>query len=370
MSSLTVALDFGGTGIKGFFTLDAFNPELFFLEPEVSVVMRQSLDAYERSKTGSMSPFDEAWIEYKQKFYAVGFLAKQKFQGLLQLQKRKFELAVPKVLAVIGAISVKHNLPNGTLIKLGVVFPWDEYQANIEFKQIIASALLDYKFRGQSKSFVLDAFACLPEGGGVLARGRIASASLKSQKVLVLMLGYRDASLLLTERGAMSRGITAKLGFSLMIQSIKERTSGLERNSLTNAVCKAGKNLNPKAFAFLTDSFDDEYKERELSIIRTAIKDAREEYWMMLSQWLKLEIPRDLDEIILAGGTANFFRAELNTLFKETKINWGEQLEKQLTANYHEIVVAKSLQYRLTDVYGLFFYLCGTIAKHKVLVEN
>ncbi len=81
---------------------------------------------------------------------------------------------------------------------------------------------------------------------------------------------------------------------------------------------------------------------------------------MMLSQWLRLRVPREVDEVIVAGGTANYLRNELNGLFSYTQVNWCETLEKQLHNQFANQIEAKSLHYRLTDVYGLFFYLCGT----------
>ena len=366
MSSLTLAVDFGGSCLKGFFTLDTFKPEVLLMEPEVALVSLQSLEAYEQNKIGNASPENTAWIEYKGKYQAVGFLARKRFHAGLQLQKRKFELATPKVLAMVGAIADKYDLPNGSEIRLAIVFPWGEYQDRALFKQTITDALANYKFRGRDKAFVLDTFICLPEGGGVLTRGRDPGSSLKEQTVAVVMLGYRDASILLVERGEMNSGRTEPLGFAKMIESVKGRTSGLNQYKLASVICKAGKNVNPKALIELTESIDADYQDYEISTIRKAIADARVEYWMMLSQWLKLQVTRDADEIILAGGTANFLRSELNSLFSYTKVNWCEELENQIASNYSAQVIHSSLNYRLTDVCGLFFYLCGNSYKQKV----
>ena len=213
---------------------------------------------------------------------------------------------------------------------------------------------------------MLDTFICLPEGGGVLTRGRAPGASLREQTVAVVMVGYRDVSVLLVERGDMSNGCTEPLGFARLIETVKYQTSGLNQHKLVTAICKAGKGINPKALAELVETTDPAYRDDEIAGIRRAIALAKEEYWMMLSQWLRLRIPRDVDEVILAGGTANYFRAELNALFSYTQTNWCESLEKQLNSNFATQIESKSLSYRLTDVYGLFFYLCGTRSQSKV----
>lgn len=359
MSELTLAVDPGGSFLKGFFTLGTFRPELILMEPEVAVVPFHSLESYEKTKLGSSSAENSAWIEYKDKYVAVGFLARRRFHAGLQLQKRKFELALPKVLAMVGAIADKHDLPNGSKIRLGILFPWREYKDRDLFHQLINEALSSYKFRGQEKSFILDLFICLPEGGGVLSRGRAPGSSLREQNIAVVMLGYRDASILLVERGEMSVGHTEGLGFANLIAAVKNQTSGLDEHKLAAAICKAGKNISPKALDELVASVDLAYKNHELSTIRQAISNAREEYWMMLSQWLKLHIPRSVDEIILAGGTAHFLRSELNQLFSFSQTNWCEHLEQQVLNGFQNQVKSKCLDYRLTDVYGLFFYLFG-----------
>ncbi|MBD2303440.1 ParM/StbA family protein [Nostoc sp. FACHB-190] len=366
MSPLKLAVDPGGSFLKCFYTLESFKPELLLMEPEVATVPLESLQAYEQSKIGHSSPENSAWIEYQNSFQAVGFLARKRFNADLQLQRRKFELALPKVLAMVGAIATKHDLPNNSAIQLGILLPWGEYQDRALFQQLITQALADYKFKGQAKSFKLDAFVCLPEGGGILTRGRAPGSSIRDQTIAVIMLGYRDTSILVIERGEMSKGKTEPLGFSKMIESVMSQTSGLNPHQLTAAICKAGRNINTKALEELA-MVDAAYKEHEITTIKNAITNGRKEYWMMLSNWLKLQVPRDVDEVIMGGGTAHYFRSQLNNLFSTTKVNWCDHLESQITDNFSQ-VAAKSLQYRLTDVYGLFFYLCGSTLKTKVQV--
>lgn len=358
MSLLRLGIDPGGSSLKGFYTLNSFNPELILMEPEVATVPRESLEIYEQSKIGESNPENSAWIEYEQNCFAVGFLARKRFNADLQLQKRKFELALPKVLAIVGAIADKHDLENGSSIHLGILLPWGEYQDRVLFQDLVTKALSRYKFKGRSKAFSLELFLCLPEGGGVLTRGRAPGSILKEQTITVVMLGYRDTSILLIERGEMSKGKTEPLGFSKMVESVKSQTSGLKSEQLTAAICKAGKNSSHKALGELALNVDPIYREHEISRIRNAVANSREEYWMMLSNWLKLQVPRHVDEVIIGGGTAHYFRSQLNNLFSFSNVNWCERLETQINNSFPE-VASKSLHYRLTDVYGLFFFLCS-----------
>ncbi len=369
MDALTIAVDPGGSFLRGFSTLDSFKPETVLMEPEVTLVTKQSIERYERDRVGSAAPENVAWVEYRGEYWAVGQLARKRFSASLQLKKLKFELALPKVLAIVGALAEKYDLPNGAVIRLGILFPCGEYQKRAAFKQLLTEALANFRFRGKECSFVLDIFICLPEGGGVLTRGRAPGSSLKDQIVYVVMIGFRDVSILPVERGDMNNGYTEPRGMSNMIQAIKNGTGVLDTHKLLTAICKAGKGVNPKTLAELVENVAPAYKDGEISLIRQAIIEAREEYWMMLSQWLRLQVPREADEIILAGGTANYFRPELNALFPHSQINWCEELEKQLNNSFATQIAAKSLQYRLTDVYGLFFYLCGTTKQSKGVVH-
>ncbi|MBA3920219.1 MAG: ParM/StbA family protein [Nostocaceae cyanobacterium] len=369
MSSLTLAVDFSASMTKCFFTQEVFQPELILMEPEVVGVSLQSLEAYEQSKIGDTSPENAAWVEHKGKHYAVGYLARHKFSADLQLKKRKFESAIPKVLAMVGAISSKYELSNETKIQLAVLLPWGEYQDRLLFKKVITEALSNYKFRGQAKSFILDSFLCMPEGGGVLIKGREPGASLQGLKIVVVIVGYRDVSLLFMDRGELSTGMTRSLGYYQMLDAIKARTSGLNEHALVKAVCKAGKNINPKALMELVNTVDEDYRANEISQIRTAIAEARVEYWSKLEPWLKLEVGRDVDEVLLTGGTALFLRPELNNLFSYTNVNWCENLERQIISNFQPIVAAKSLSMRLTDIYGLFFYLMGNTSKQRIKTD-
>jgi hypothetical protein len=370
MSLLRLVVDPGGSLLKGFYTLDPFNPELILMEPDVATVPLESLENYERTKMGESNPENSAWIEYQDKCQAVGFLARKRFHADLQLQKRKFELALPKVLAMVGAIADKHDLENGSSIHLGILLPWGEYQDRVLFQELVTTALSKYKFKGCEKAFSLELFVCLPEGGGILTRGRSPGSDLKEQTLAVVMLGYRDTSILLIDRGEMSKGKTDSLGFSKMVESVKSQTSGLDLEQLTAAICKAGKNSSHKALGELALNVDSVYREYEISRIRNAVATSRQEYWMMLSNWLKLQVPRSVDEVIISGGTAHYFQSQLNNLFSFSNLNWCEILETQLMNSFPQ-AASKSLNHRLTDVYGLFFFLCAKgIRQNSYAVGN
>lgn len=366
MTAINLATDSGGSSLRGITAgKGEFNLALFQMEPEVTPVTLESLEHCQQFKIGSTDLSRNAYVEFADQYFAIGHLAKH-FKANLQLEKRKFELALPKVLALIGLISETYQVPNGAAFNLALLLPYSEYSDRDLFKQILTKALADYQFCGVKKSFVLETFICLPEGAGVLFYGREAGTSFQDLNITVSMLGYRDVSLLHINKGELSKGQSQSLGFYNFIKAVCEQTSLTDHEKLIIAICKAGHVVSPKALMPLLHNIGDSYKDYELNRIRRAILETKKQYWLMLSEWLKLQIKSDADEVIVAGGTAQYFRSELNSLLRFTKIQWCEELEKRIRATFPEQVKAHSLQYRLADVYGLFFYLYSRTNKTEL----
>lgn len=372
MVDLTLAVDTGGSLLRGFYTLDSFCPRLILMEPEVSLVPKKSIEVYEDNNFTNPKPENSAWLEYQGKYRAVGWLARNRFSAGLQLKKRKFELALPKVLAMVGAIAHRHKLANGAKIRLGILLPWSEYRDRKTFQPLIAEVLTEFTFRGEKLSFILEDFKCLPEGGGVLTRGREPGSSIADlnpgTKIAVVMVGFRDVSVLILENGDMKGWTEPFSGFIRMVESVKSQASILNTDDeVAAAICKAGEEINSEALADLVETSDPAYRKMKISEIRAAIAVARDEYWMLLSQRLQLQVPHRIDEVILAGGTARYFMPKMNFLFSYSKkVNWCEHLEKQLQDKFKSIIFARSLQYRLTDPYGMFCFLCGTASQSEL----
>jgi hypothetical protein len=367
MTVMTLALDFGSSSLRAIYTGIVFKLHLYLMQSQMCLVTPQSVQDSYQFKIDSSELTRSGWVELGNEFYAFGTLANQNSKANLQLQKPKFELAIPKTLAMVGAISEMHGLPNGTAINLGVVLPYAEFSDRQLFEQILRVALTDFKFCGIQKSFILETFMCLPEGAGVMMQGRQPGTDFQDLDLTVLMLGYRDASLLLVSQGEMLGGETERLGFASLVKSVAHNTSQHEHQKLTTAICKAGTNINPKALLPLLNTVADNYKEYKLAKLKQAILEAKSQYWLTLSEWLKVQITQEVDEIIIAGGTAKYLKPELNSFFApftKTKILWCEELEKRIRATFPAQVKANCLEYRLADVYGLFFYLYARTTKN------
>lgn len=352
---LEIALDFGGSRTKGVFTLKPFNLELITMEPEVVRVARPSIESYMDINVGGASPQDSAWVEYRDEIHAVGFLAKKSFSGNPGLGELKFERALYKVLAVVGAIAQQRKLPQKFTLGLGVLLPWGEYSDRKRFEHLVAEALHDYRFRGQQLSVVLQRFNCNPEGGGLLYLGRNSNFSLSNRNIAVVMIGYRNASALVVQRGNMTSGNTSELGFIRLLEKVQQVTSGIGDAQLSAAIYNAGPRVAEKALKALPRSTGAELRNQEISTIAESIKQLRPGYWSAIESWLQNVIPSDTDEVIISGGTAGYLHRLLSQHFQQFEVNWCDHLEDRILTAFPG--QADSLQYRLTDVYGFFFGL-------------
>jgi hypothetical protein len=371
MTVMTLALDFGASGSRAIYTGLNFKPHLYVMPPQICLVTGESVQAFQDFQLNPNQQTTSGYLQVGKEFYAFGAFAKQHFLNL-QLQKPKLETAIPKALAMIGLITQEQSLANAGAIHLGIVLPYSEYSDRQLFEQVLRDALSDFKFCGIQKSFSLETFCCLPEGAGVLMQGREAGTNFQNLDVAVLMLGYRDTSLLLLNQGEFSRGETERLGFSNLVKSVANNTSKLDQQRLTAAICKAGTNINPKALLPLLNTVSDSYKDYKLHQLQQSISQAKSQYWLNLNQWLKLQIIQEMDEIIIAGGTSRYFKSELQSLLTPLtkKLLWCEELEKRIRATFPAQIKGNHLEYRLADVYGLFFYCYGRTTKTGATTDD
>lgn len=330
------------------------------MEPEVSVVSPKSIQVYEKSKLGRPAPENAAWIEYKEEYRAVGFLAKDYFYADLNLADSKLKLAAWKTLALVSTLAQKKHLTNGSSVRLGVLLPYGEYRDSVLLERFLSQAISNYQFRGEEQYFLLESFIARPEGFGLVSRGRSPGASLTDQVTVIVVVGYRDVSVYVMNRGVIARGMSKDLGFSKFIEGVRGQTAGLKAAALTAAICQAGHKVSPRALAHLARDLDPSLKDVELAQIRDAIAITREQYWLTLSNWLQSYIPAEIDEVIMGGGTAYYYEREFNRFFQGVKTNWCSELEAQLNRTYQTQISQYGLNYRLTDVYGFFNYLVGS----------
>ena len=369
MSDLLVVFDPGSSLTKIFYAVGSSKPECLLMEPEVIQVSKESIEAYENSLVGQPNPEDCAWIAVDGKYLAVGFLARTQFLANRGLDELKYERAIYKVLAAVGAIAEREAMPSGFSLSLGLLLPWGEYQDRERFERLVAQGLANFNFRFQNFSVSLELFDCKPEGGGLfLVRRRQLGEAFNQQDTSVLVIGYRNASCLTVKRGSVIKGDTSDLGFVRLVEKVQQRTSGQKAERLAPAIYKAGAKVQPKALLDLARSSTPALRQEEVAQIAQAVKFARTDYWRALSNWLYNNVPSQLNEVIISGGTAGYLHSQLKEYFSYTAIAWIDELETKIQSAFGSSVGTASLSLRLTDAYGLFLFLSNKAVKVKANV--
>ncbi|MFN6572025.1 ParM/StbA family protein [Dendronalium sp. ChiSLP03b] len=370
---LLLALDPGTSLTKMIYRILSsipYKPELFCMEPELISVTKESIDLYESGKINSPSPENESWIELEQEYYAVGFLAQKHFEARIKLSELKYENAIPKVLAAVGAIALREGLGNNFKLGLALLLPYGEWEDRERLERGLTAALSNFCFRGQQFSICLECFECKPEGGGLmLTRSKKLGADFNLLHIAVLMFGFRDISVVLFERG-LSSGRTENLGLAWMLERIKNRTSGQNLQGLLLAIHQSGSTIKQKYFKSLARSRKAEFQADEITQIMEVSAMIRKEYCNKVADWLKSSVPSNVDLVIIGGGTAEYLSSELKALFSNAQISWAAELEEDVRQAFNLPPQKDALCIRMTDVYGLFRYLQSQVVYPPVLTST
>ncbi len=355
MARIALAFDPSASMSKGMYAISeaALNteqlPKWMVMEPEIVEVTQTEIEAYEQQKMGQTQPENEAWLSLGKQHYAVGYLARSQFNGWERHRELKYELAVYKVLAMVGAIATQYHLTHPCSLDLGLLLPYGEYEDRHRFEKLLRKALKQFSFKGRPHWIELDRFICLPEGGGLIARG--LTKDPKKYNALVLMVGYRNVSYLRQERGQIVEGQTANLGFLQLLEKICQMTSGYTPVQLIEPVFQAGTTVERKILKPLIRSRHPLSQKSELNELVAAVKAAKKTHYNNLITWWESRRLPQVDEMVLSGGTAHYYRSELSEYF--TSSHWADYLERDLQKR----VSAEAYHYRLTDLYGFWFYL-------------
>jgi hypothetical protein len=154
-----------------------------------------------------------------------------------------------------------------------------------------------------------------------------------------------------------NKRVTSNLGFVKLVEAVRDRTSGLALNRLAAAIALAGEQPNLKALQPLLMSVTESGRRDELIELRSAIIECRLEYALSLKSWLREVLPRELDEVVLSGGTAEYLESELKDHFSGVTVNWNASIELS------ESLLSAELGNRLSDAYGMYQYFLNLLSQ-------
>ena len=355
-SAAALVMDFGGSGAKGigFRTESGIGkPFLICLNPEVEPVTKASIDAYMSGTLGATEPENRCWIAIGKQYYAVGALARERFHAEVDLHPLKWEDAIRKTLAAVWVLSERLGLGNEFDISIAALLPPGEYKNDrerfhLKLKETLALFLTP---SGQFKVNLVF-FDCKPEGAGIyFYRRRVLKDAIKQSVIAVAMIGHRNASILFSNKGSVGEGVSSNFGCNKLVEIFVRETSGTETHppdKIIRAIVEAGADVKGQPFMALARSCSAAGKKEDVKQMVKATRQAREEYFQMLTRWLDKKLPNERNELIFCGGTAHLFKQELSKRYSSDTVLWDADVELPPTLD------TVGLGSRLADVYAMY----------------
>lgn len=259
--------------------------------------------------------FDEnsVWIGIGSKNYAVGTLAKIKYNDCSSIKLLKSDSLVPKIVAAIAVAHRKFNLPPKFNLYMSSVLPPGEYTYEKDISKSLALALRKISTPAGKITPTLKNLSINPEGYGILNWHRIYGAA-KTQDIGVIMFGYRNTSVLFSVSGQLTDLKSSDRGFHQVLEKISSLSGGgYDENDLAVPVWDYLINQDESGFRRLSRSanFD-----RELSKIKNAIEKSLTDYHRSLENWLRGAM-KNTDMIVLCGGNAEYISDSFDLFLKD-----------------------------------------------------
>lgn len=362
-AKLMISSDQGSSASKTLYQVNNGRTGVVVMEPQILTLPQSSIDSYKDSR-GALNnalPEHDAWLSFKKTAddcMVLGHLAKQ-FHGTPNLTQLKFEQGAAKLMAIIGAIIQKEGLDPDIEVAVATLLPFGEYTNRNRFKEQFQREAKNYYFRNQKINIYTDEFKCLPEGAGFIASyaRKHGEDWFAQRKIVVLMCGHRNTSLLVFDKGSLTHeSQTTGLGFIKLVDSVMQRSSLDHAELLTQAICNMGTQITSDhpSLRMLLKSFYPENFQREAESLVAVIETAIEEYWALLANWLESAVPRQLDEMIIAGGGAYYFKDRFDQFLGWAEPAWNaDECSEHLQHLLSHYPDSGSLFVRFRDVYAL-----------------
>ena len=366
--SLGIAIDFGGSMTKIIAGLPDGRWCAMAMEPEVLEVPLESVEQLKNNSYSESRPKDRTWVKVGDKAYAVGYLARSHFGSStgLSLSLLKSDLAIYKIMAALWVIVSMFNLRHGLSVAISCVLPPGEYQDREAFQDNLEVALTEFYTPTGLMRVKLKEFACKPEGLGSIMMYHSHKGVQHRQKTVsaVVMLGYRNASVMVCSRGSVSNFNSSDLGFVQFLKRVVNKTVGQTPERLAPILVKAEEMGDEKVLNSLLLHQSASDREIELANLQNGISTSKTEYLIVLLNWLRENFPSELDEVILCGGTVDYFASSLEECFKKYQIVWHSdvKLPTELTN--------MGYGHRFLDVWGLWqWWLCQVPLVNKPIAS-
>ncbi|BAY41568.1 hypothetical protein NIES2111_59640 (plasmid) [Nostoc sp. NIES-2111] len=358
MPRIAASFDLGGSHNRGIVQIYPEGvPRVIAMSPEVADVSKDSI-----AHSFGQVRLDSTWVGIGDEYYVLGALAKEAFFGTPALKELKFHYGLPKIAGLFWLASCQLGLNQPMEAFAQLLLPAGEIADGKDLGNTLKRKLNKgvKTPNGQLKVKLLN-FSTSPEGSGIMSyRHRALGSEFDKKSIGLLMLGYRNASFLLSSKGNLAKFETTDLGMSWLVHQFVERTAvGLSKDDLRLALALVqAQNGKENALRSISRKATPTGVESDLKLFNSVLSPLVDDYCRALIRWVKnLAV---LDEVLICGGTAELVRAPLTQYFKSVGIpivwNGEVQIPKGLDT--------QGLESRIADVWT------AHISYIKMLDEN
>ena len=371
---MEVGFDAGTSTSKILYQVDGGRIQYMTMGPEC-LNLPASSKKYLPKEKGMGLAEDNAWIEREGEIVAIGRMAKE-YRGTASIKPLKAKIAVPKVLATVGAIAEKEELSTEIDLKLSILLPYSEIRSKEQLSEDLEEALEEFEFCGKPLEVKLNECNIMLEGSGIAMLHNFKHGKeFKQTNQVYLMLGHRNTSLLVFERGSFSTvySSTTNHGFYNCIDKFREKVPGVTREDVLQAMIgtveieydwhKSFYSFDSKRINVDFSGVTNWVNQLETNEVKSAFTASLEEYWMLIANWLNESLPpiKAIDGFWVCGGATSFLMPYLEKKLHPLKI---KRLEKESSEmwkalgfnqdDYPREFIEQNLVERMMDVWGLF----------------
>ena len=251
-----LAIDFGGLSTRVFYQSSQAGSKAssFVMESQVGPVSQDIANCFTKPNLASASPENIAWVAIGNECRAVGYLAASQFNAHIGLAGLKYSSALYKALAALWVVSRKLDLGNQFSAAISVFLPPGEFNDSKQFFELLSQYSTSFETPTGKLSVTLDKTQALQEGGGIaLIHNSNLGSAFKQRVTAFVMVGFRNASIIVSARGAVGKGKTSDLGMVKLVDLVQERTSNYDASRLALSIASSGVSSTALTFTELLE---------------------------------------------------------------------------------------------------------------------
>lgn len=303
--------------------------------------------------------FDEnsTWVKYGGNFYAVGGLAKHQFSAMLEVKPPKVESMVQKTCAAVAVLAQKFNLPSAFNLTIACVLPRSEIIYRESFILELKAAFEDLETPKGKLTPKGRGTNLFPEGLGILKWHQQRKGI---SQIGVIMMGFRNASVLTSANGKIATYQTSDFGFHDTIAEICDEVQSYKIADAIEPIWNYLLDRDEKHLKVLLKSKPgSNYLIDELTALKRQIDISESKYLANLQNWLRGSLGVKLDYFVTCGGTSELVGKRLDEFLTSYLVPTTDlsivQISRHIAmSSYPQVLNETGYPHRFADIFALW----------------